>query len=337
MGSPWPDASTPGMEPEPADGLSHSPHGSNDGRMGTTDDDPRSDAVGHTSDDPLWHARSDARNDARWDARSDALATTHAHGHAVDASDEPTRAGPSDGRWSSCPMGQQHRSYGSLHGGASLCVHTRPPMPALTVSPDGPVLDPFLIKVVKATVKVNPLLLYERDGKADCLAWNMIFRANNCCRSTDPSRSWTRGRNAPATHPRVTQLRIISRQIPWVINIRAQDHSIGVTCGEVIDGISHFLQGDCARRDYDQLDRLRRRYVWDAYVFNRSTDPHVPGGELGEALKRLDWLGPDSKFGGLVVDEELVKEACGDVLPCVFELKCLPRDLPTPTSSSATS
>ena len=52
--------------------------------------------------------------------------------------------------------------------------------------------------------------------------------------------------------------------------------------------------------------------------------PQRAGGHLVEGLKRLDWLGTTSRFGGLIVNDTFVKEHCGDVLPCTFELKCLP-------------
>lgn len=152
----------------------------------------------------------------------------------------------------------------------------------------------------------------------------MLFHTSNCYRTTESQRSWVKGRNAPATHPRVAHVRVICRAFPWMIHVRAQNPKLGVTCGEVLDAISTYMYGDVAKKEYECLGPQRKRQIWEGYKFNRSTDSNAPGGRLGEGLKRLDWLGSSSRFGGLVVSDAFVKEHCGDVLPCTFELKCLP-------------
>lgn len=189
---------------------------------------------------------------------------------------------------------------------------------------DGPVLEPFLVKVVGAAIKLNPLLAPPSDTQDDYLRWNMLFHTSNCYRTTESQRSWVKGRNAPATHPRMTHIRIISRAFPWMIHARAQNPKLGVTCGEVLDAISTYMYGDVAKKEYENLPPSRKRQIWESYRFNRSTDSNAPGGRLGEGLKRLDWLSSVSRFGGLVTSDAFVKEHCGDVLPCTFELKCLP-------------
>ena len=195
---------------------------------------------------------------------------------------------------------------------------------ALSLLLDGPVLEPFLARVVGATVKINPLLAPPTDMQEDYLRWNMLFHTSNCYRTTESRRSWIRGRKSPATHPRLTYVRVISRMFPWMIHIRAQDKAIGVTCGEILEGIAAYLNGDVAKKEYESINRSKRREIWSAYQHNRSTDPNVPGGGLGEPLKRLDWLGHETRFGGLVVNEQFVAGHCGDVLPATFELKCTP-------------
>ncbi|KAF8555456.1 hypothetical protein OG21DRAFT_905409 [Imleria badia] len=188
----------------------------------------------------------------------------------------------------------------------------------------GPVLEPFLAKIVGAVIKLNPLLAPPHDTQDDYLRWNMLFRTSNCYRTTEPQRSWARGRNTPATHPRMTHVQIISSAFPWMIQARAHDPKLGLTCGEVLDAISIYMYGDVAKMEYGNLPSKRERQIWENYQFNRSTDSNAPGGRLGEGLKRLDWLGSSSRFGGLVANDTFVKEHCGDVLPCTFELKCLP-------------
>ncbi|KAG6330046.1 hypothetical protein ID866_9042 [Astraeus odoratus] len=186
----------------------------------------------------------------------------------------------------------------------------------------GPVLMPFLAKVVGAVIKINPLLAPPDDSQDDYIRWNMLFHTSNCHRTSESRRSWMKGRKAPATHPRLTDIRIVSRAFPWMIHIRAQDKRVGVTCGEVLDGISHYMYGDVAKREYESVPKARKRGIWAAYQHNRSTDPNVPGGGLGEQLKRLDWLEKDTMFGGLVINNDFVADHCGGVLPATFELKC---------------
>ncbi|KAG5642329.1 hypothetical protein DXG03_003004 [Asterophora parasitica] len=192
----------------------------------------------------------------------------------------------------------------------------------------GPVLDPFLIKVVNAETKVNPLLepLPDDGTERPHLKWNMLFESNNCQRSTDPSHiSWSAGRDAPATFPRVTSLNIISETFPWMITIRADKPNIGVTCGEVIDSLSDGFQLLTPREDYDALPKPQRQIVGQTYRHNRSREPGVPGGRLGEGMRRLDFLGMDTTFGGIYKNDRLVQKIVGAPLPCTFVLKCVRR------------
>ena len=228
------------------------------------------------------------------------------------------------------PMDKQRRSHGSLCRRTALYVLFIPNFsPRLLLMQsgrrtDGPVLEPFLAKIVGAVLKLNPLLAPPPDTQDDYLRWNMLFHTSNCYRTTESQRSWVKGRNAPATHPRMTHVRIISRAFPWMIQVRAHNPKLGVTCGEVLDAVSTYMYGDVAKKEYENLPSGRKRQIWESYRFNRSTDSNAPGGRLREGLKRLDWLGSSSRFGGLVTNDTFVKEHCGDVLPCTFELKCLP-------------
>jgi len=189
---------------------------------------------------------------------------------------------------------------------------------------DGPVLEPFLAKIVGATIKLNPLLAPPADTQDDYLNWNMLFHTSNCYRTTESWQFWIEGRDAPATHPRLTHVRIISRTFPWMIQARAQNPKLGVTCGEVLDTISTYLYGHVVQKEYANLPGEKKRQMLEGYRFNRSTDPNAPGERLGESLKRVDFLGSSSRFGGLVTNETFVKEHCWVVLPGTFELKCLP-------------
>lgn len=116
-----------------------------------------------------------------------------------------------------------------------------------------------------------------------------------------------------------------------MITIRARDERIGVTCGDVIDSISHHLNQLSPSSEFLALPREKQRVLSEAYRHNRSREHGVPGGTLGEGMKRLDWLLQQCIFGGLRRNPELVRKVCGgvrpesqgkDLPPCIFELIC---------------
>jgi hypothetical protein len=150
----------------------------------------------------------------------------------------------------------------------------------------------------------------------------MLFHTSLVQRSTDPAHvSWSKGRNAPATFPRVSSMRIVSDIYPWMIEVRAQTQG-GVTCGEVIESIYQNMQRLTHRDDYERLSPTQKRTLADAYRHNRSRTNGVPGGTLGEGMKRLDYLRDKVAFGGVEVNEAVVRRICGEVLPCTFVLRC---------------
>ena len=174
-------------------------------------------------------------------------------------------------------------------------------------------------------MKLNPLIspLAEDGSDQIHLNWNMLFPTSTVQRSDDPPHvSWWKGRNAPATFPRISSLRLVSDTIPWVFQVEARDISLGITCGEVIDSIGRQLHKFSSKRKYDRLTSSLRREVYVAYRHNRSWDPGAPGGQLGQGLKRLDFLRLDTMFAGIEADDRVVKRVCGDVLLCTFVLKC---------------
>jgi len=155
----------------------------------------------------------------------------------------------------------------------------------------------------------------------------MLFNASHCVRSDDkPDKSWSNGRGSPATYPRLTEVKIISRTFPWGITIYAGDHNTGVTCGEIIDRLDDFIHKNLRKEDAD-LDSGSHRVERDhAYYHNRSTAIGVPGGRLGEGLRRLDWLCKDTMFGGLEVDNSFVREYHGGASPpAILTLLCTTR------------
>ena len=185
----------------------------------------------------------------------------------------------------------------------------------------------MLVARVKARVSINPLLQPPNDQlDRDYLKWNMLFPTGNCQRSSDrPGRSWYSGRDAPATWPRVTQIRLVSRSFPWAIDVPASDARVGVTCGDVVEAIHVNMYGRLSQQQYDCASRGQKRLLSESFYHNRSTAHGVPGGKLQQTLLKCDWLGQDTMFGGIGDDERLVRDMCGDALPCTFELKCVRR------------
>jgi hypothetical protein len=125
----------------------------------------------------------------------------------------------------------------------------------------------------------------------------------------------------------VTEIRIVSRAFPWIVNVRATNRTAGVTCGDLIEQLSDHLQRRLRKEDYEGASGIRRRAIRDAYHHNRSRSTGVPGGQLGDGLKALDWLGPQTMFGGIQQNEQLLLERFNVALPCVLELVCVDRPL----------
>lgn len=186
---------------------------------------------------------------------------------------------------------------------------------------DGPVLDPLLLHKVQAKIKINPLLASSEDNPdGDFLNWNMLYRSATCRRSSDrEQQSWMIGRDDPATFPRVKMIRIVCKGLPWVFTINALDPEAGLTCGEVIDGIDEHLVKYTSKEEITTASN--QRDILTSYRHNRSV--HGPGGRLGQAILRKDWLLNTTAFAGITKNDSLAKAHCGGaLLPCTFELKC---------------
>jgi len=176
-------------------------------------------------------------------------------------------------------------------------------------------------------VRLNPLIAPVPDDGSNpvYLKWNMLFPTSTVQRSSDPSHiSWSKGRDAPATFPRLKELRIISESIPWIIRVKAAKADRGITCAEVIDAIARDLFKNAGKDDFDSLSPSARTEIKAAYKYNRSPLPNVPGGSLGQGLKRLDFLRKNTMFSGIEVNanDRLVKRVFGHPMPGVFVLKC---------------
>jgi hypothetical protein len=149
----------------------------------------------------------------------------------------------------------------------------------------------------------------------------MLFSTAHCHRPTDLThRSWSNGQQEPATFPRTTNLRLVSNVFPLILDVKATSPAVGVTCGDVIGQLSDHLQRRLRKEDYEGASGAKRRAIRDAYHYNRSRNAGVPGGQLGDGLKALDWLGPQTMFGGALVNESLVRDRFNAVITCIWNL-----------------
>jgi hypothetical protein len=193
----------------------------------------------------------------------------------------------------------------------------------LLYTSDGPVLEPFLISVLKADVVVNPLLASNADSGSEYLNWNMLWPSSYCSRSSDPPHTtWSRGRGEPATFPRLTCVRIISQAFPWMITVKASDMNVGVTCADIIDTTDDFLHNMVKKEEFESAPKQKKRDLTAAYRLNRSTAPGVPGDRLGEGIRRLDWLCKHTFFSGINRNDTLLSAEHGWP-PATFELECV--------------
>ncbi|KZT04564.1 uncharacterized protein LAESUDRAFT_657501, partial [Laetiporus sulphureus 93-53] len=188
----------------------------------------------------------------------------------------------------------------------------------------GPVLSPLLVKKVKAWLQLNPLLMPTPDEEGcNYIKWNMLFSTAQCQRSSDPAyHSWSDGRFAPATWPHVSPLHLISCHIPWPIEVSAFDEAIGITCGDVIEGIHAYMNGHVVQWQFDSASADHKRVISNAFYHNHSTVQGMPSRQLPQMLLHFDWLRQDTMFGGIAINEQLVQEVCSGPLLCVFELLC---------------
>ena len=151
------------------------------------------------------------------------------------------------------------------------------------------------------------------------IRWDMRYPIRSASFSTESSsRSWTRGRSAPATWPPTTDILVMSPAFPWAVEIHDPD---GVTVGRVMETLDLELHQRVAKNemppDQEQFKRLATSY------HNNRKELR---GFLMEGMLRVDFLGERTEFGGLVQDEKLLGDRMNMMqYPNAFSLVCEPR------------
>ncbi|KAF9494058.1 hypothetical protein BDN71DRAFT_1432010 [Pleurotus eryngii] len=123
----------------------------------------------------------------------------------------------------------------------------------------------------------------------------------------------------PATSPATTSLFIVSEDFPWMITVDASREDVGVTCTDVINGIAECMYYLANEQDYKYVGDTSGGSIEANYRRNRSRLQGIPG--LQQGIRRLDWLGLRSAYGGIELNDAFVKATLGDdAAPFTFVL-----------------
>lgn len=112
-------------------------------------------------------------------------------------------------------------------------------------------------------------------------------------------------RHEPATIPRLTQVKIISRLMPWDWRIYSESEQMGVTIGDLFMGLSTILPYRLTERDLNRLGEERRTAAISTY------QARCPDKEDGSPLI-YDLLSGNIMFGGWVYDPVYEQEWEGE-------------------------
>ncbi|KAL4265805.1 DUF6699 domain-containing protein [Pleurotus pulmonarius] len=192
------------------------------------------------------------------------------------------------------PVFQQLRS--PWPSGSPFGINVGPATPLLGAAPAQP------------EIKFHQMFLpaSSNDNRSSTLHWDMLFPSTYAQgNSSDPS-AWVNKREEAATSPRVAMLNLVSRAFPWTISVRASHSQLGVSCSDVIEAISRFLGQLVSQQEFLGFPAATQQMVTECYYQNRDVAREVLGVDgLGEGIKRLDWLGMETIFGGIEHNDRL--------------------------------
>ncbi|KAF9533628.1 hypothetical protein CPB83DRAFT_485505 [Crepidotus variabilis] len=186
----------------------------------------------------------------------------------------------------------------------------------------GPVLSQTDLYLLKTELTLNPTL----EGKND--AYQLQFHLVTGF-TTGASRAQTGeipGKDEPATHPRVSQLIVISRFSPWCTIVK-NDH--GVTIGNVCSAIyKEYTDNEIAEGEFGTLNPRMQEQVKRIAASNFQQLQQPSGGAWGyyppsapDRLRRVDWLRDRVYFEGLVKDDHYAKTRLGFMAPNIFVME----------------
>jgi hypothetical protein len=104
----------------------------------------------------------------------------------------------------------------------------------------------------------------------------------------------------PCLETHTSHIRLISKAFPWTIDVKSPQGT--VTCELIWDAIYHGLQEPLADSEWGAavVDKERREIILKAAKAREAKDKD-------KRLKRIDWLGGTTVFGGLERDGDFEK------------------------------
>ena len=107
-----------------------------------------------------------------------------------------------------------------------------------------------------------------------------------------------------ATLPAQERLFVTFETQPWNMVINASNSTIGVTVQDVCLQIYSVLMAYTSRAEFEGQDEERRNNIEQSFWNNRSSEMSLPkASRLGPGIRRFDWLGEQTMFGGLVLED----------------------------------
>ncbi|KII89357.1 hypothetical protein PLICRDRAFT_109167, partial [Plicaturopsis crispa FD-325 SS-3] len=192
----------------------------------------------------------------------------------------------------------------------------------------GPALHPLLLPHVQALPEINPILRSLQpndDPSRHHIKWDILFTSSHAGCSHDVSvHEWIQYLFSPATFPRLREITLVSRSLPWTIHVSAKNVRAGVTCGDVLHQIYAALHKFAVHEDKQKISPADYEGVVSAAQANRrrkndSGEFLIPYERA--AMRRVDWLGRATIFAGLDRDEVHVADRFGAAMPAVFILQ----------------
>ena len=137
----------------------------------------------------------------------------------------------------------------------------------------------------------------------------------------------------PATQPAQERLSITFATLPWMMNIRASNPSKGVTIWDVRKHVHTLLMAYTTRLEFEAQVEEMRDNIEKSFWKTRSSDVLLPKDlGLGPGIRRFDWLGEQTTFGGLVPEgkpDKLEKFGSDEAHVPVLRLLCSSDDKAT--------
>ena len=178
---------------------------------------------------------------------------------------------------------------------------------------DGPVHNARMATLLDTTFEVNPILRHlPPQSDENRLEYNVLFSLSTASLFKDKQEiSWVDGRDEPAVLPRLETLTLISEHFPWMINVKASDADVGVTCADVMEALNRDLHKSFSKEEVNRWSKGRLEKISAVYHYNRKAKEGVPGGALGKGFRRVDYLSEYTIFDGIEYDEAMARERFG--------------------------